>query len=1247
MQKWTEAQTLAIMQRGKNMLVSAAAGSGKTTVLVERIRKIVVDEKTAIDRLLVVTFTEAAAGEMRQKIVDSIQSALEDTPEDRSESGIPPERKSFLQEQLQSIYRAQISTFHAFALTILRRYYYIIDLEPSFSICDDERRQILVNEALDALFEQYFEAEDPDFTEFMKLYANARSENNVRGIIEHLYDFIRSMPDPFGWLDMHTEALAVRYDRFEGSEVFTLVCAEIRKELKMSISVLEKLKAFLEDAKIPSLALKTAADIVNASELLTTLDASDPNTFDWDAFAAAGRNFEFERFSCKATEKADYEQIKDRANRIRERAKSRIKDLKTKYFTVDPTRLMSDIRDTAAPAQKLRELVYAFHERYSELKRRDGLIDFSDIEHFALKILEDERVCGEYRDKFEHIFIDEYQDSNYIQDELIRRICRDDNLFMVGDVKQSIYKFRLAEPEIFIKKYIKYGSACEDGTDAANIRIDLSSNFRSKAKILSSANHIFEKLMNDEISGIAYDDKAFLKQGLQYEPSGSDSSLEDTVRLILVETKSDLGEPTEEVSEELLDLKDAELEARAAAHIIKSSYGTPFFDTACKEVRSLKYRDIVILNREVRNTGGLLCDLLQREGIPAFVESGEGYFDTLEIETFMNLLRVIDNARQDVALAGTMTSAVFGFTADELIRIRLSHRAGPFYAAFFAFTTAVAETDTESGIELDTESDRALKRKCTHLIERIEGWRYDEMFAELPEFLWKVMKESGLYDYMGALVSGAQRTANLRALVDKASGYQQGRKTGLFGFISFVDTMKSRKLKTAQIKLLAENDDAVRIMTIHKSKGLEFPMVILGQLAKRFRQSKDEHRISFHKDLGIALQWEDYATHSYRKTLLQNLIKTKKDQEERAEDLRVLYVAMTRAMDRLVLLGTVAHAGDMLHDAYTLDPEVDLDLMKAKSYCDMLLPLLSSSGMLTEVFTVRDMLNAAARSEQKRDNAAALLRSLETEAESAYAAEVAGRLSGVYRYADAAQMKSKFSVSELAREERAKSETSSRSENRSKIAETIFFTDGSAAEIAEDEGRLAAERLNAAERGSALHKAFEKLDYRAAYENRKDRKYFERYLDALVVQEFLTEAQRDAVNAAVLQRYANTNIFARAAASPELRLEAPFNLRWKKDGEPVIVQGIIDCFFWEYTGASEAASGDVSFGASGNARIVLVDFKSNYYDEKTPGEDKRLIDLYRMQINLYREVLEKVYKVAVDDAYLYLTGAGKTLRIDR
>ncbi|MDR2486694.1 MAG: helicase-exonuclease AddAB subunit AddA, partial [Clostridiales Family XIII bacterium] len=1185
MPEWTPQQLEAITARGRNLLVSAAAGSGKTAVLVERIRRIVAEEGIPLSSILVVTFTEAAASEMRQRLSSAIEDALEQAA-DVSGDHLDASVADFLRTQLQEVGSANISTFHAFALTILKRYYYTIEgLEPSFRVLDAFRAEILADEAMDALFEECFASRDDAFTDFLSRYATARSERSVRRMVADTYAFIRNQPDPAGWLEAHAARMPDGADALRVTDSFTHIGAFIQTALADVVFGIERLGTLLEEQGCGGLSEKNAVDLA----CLRAASDAFAGGVGWDEAGALLR-FGFQVFRAKADEKEAYAEVKDIVKRRRDAVKKKRDRLLARYFARPLADMLADVAATVPHARALARLVTRYGELFSGRKRSEGMIDFGDIEHFAIEILRDEDVCAEYREKFAYIFIDEYQDSNYIQDTLIGCIKRPDNVFMVGDVKQSIYSFRNAEPAIFIEKYRSF-PAREDSAV-----IDLNQNFRSKGGVIGSVNAVFRHLMSARHSAIAYDENAALKQGVRCGPRW-----EPRTELILVDTLAGSapdaeGTPdAEEPDDEILAMKDAEREALAAAGLIRELRQTQIFDTRVGEERPVRNSDIVVLLREVQTSGAIFADTLNAEGISAYADAGDGYLDAVEIETFVNLLRVIDNPRRDVALAGTLYSQVFGFGMDELVRVRAARPEGFFCQSFLSYA--------EDG------ADPALRERCAGVLRRLAGWRRDENFMELSDFLWTLMLDSGYYHYVGALPGGAQRQANLRALVTRADAFQTRHVRRLFSFLQYVEHIRDKRIPVPPAKLLTEKDDVVRVLSVHKSKGLEFPIVLIGGLGKGFRRVADLPRLDLHKDAGVALTLEAPERHVYRKTLLQQIAAERRAEDEAAERLRLLYVAMTRAMDRLILLGSMKKAEEKLAVARQLDPEVDTDPAHAGSFLEMLLPLLAdaedapidvrvlpaSALRRTRVAGVRDASRLAERLVAFAEDSADAAGADPGPEVAGFDAELARRLAWRYPYEDDLATKSKYSVSELNRAAAAAAPAAETAEvaaatpppaaETAKVAaatpppatETAqvaaatpsapaatsavrVYLEGSAAEDDEDAGTA----LTAAERGTALHKVFERLDYTDALEHRADGAWFSRWLDDLAAQGFLTEAERASVHPRTFLRYAGTPLFERAAksaAAGRLRREAPFNYRMGQEGRDIIVQGVIDFFF--------------------------------------------------------------------------------------
>ena len=1164
------------------MLVSAAAGSGKTAVLVESILRQVTEEEVPLSSMLVVTFTEAAASEMKQKLADQIEKYLDENENTR------------LRRELQQIGSANISTFHSFSLNIIKRYFYIIDASPSLNVIDDFSAEMLKTEAMDRLFEEAFESGDTEFTDFLHSYATAKSEFAVREMIEKTYSFIRNGPAPFEWLEDRYRVIADGRESIKNSKLFGSIKDSVIRELTEGIETLKSIGQLLDESGCPLLEAKNETDLEKLQLAYDTFCRDGK----WDE-AGDLISFKFSTFRATKAEKESYELIKDTVSRRRKSVKDILKDLSGKFFKRSLDEMLEDVARTAIPNKCLIRLLKRYDELYTELKTEEDYIDFADIEHLALKILENEEVCSEWREKLEYIFIDEYQDSNYLQDALISRICRKDNVFMVGDIKQSIYKFRNAEPEIFIEKYKKFPSL-----DFCSV-VDLNSNFRSKSGVIECVNAVFKYLMSERYSLIPYDENAMLKMAVRCENKWHVDASLHLVDKSLTGACSDESDEAgiSEGDDITVAMKDAEREAIAAASIIKSTKKENIFDVKAGEVRNIKNSDIVILLREVKNFGIVYAETLNSLGIEAYTESGDGYLDAVEIETFLNLLRAIDNPRRDIALAGTLYSPVFGFTINELVQIRAAYPEGNFYESFLDY--------------IEPDNNDPLRMKCLAAIKRLDSWRDDEHFMELSDFLWMLMRDSGYFDYAGALTGGAIRQANLRALLSKAGEFQTGHVRRLFSFLKYIENIKDRKLSIPPARLITESDNVVRVMTIHQSKGLEFPVVIVGGLAKPLKGRGGSNKLSLHREVGLAFTLENPDAHSYRPTLITGLADALKSREESEEQLRILYVAMTRAMDRLVLLGSIKDTEKKLDIA----AEEDLSLInpyRMSSYLNMILPILKQEGTDIFVYGSDDLVNILSGeiTETTGNIHSWLDEEIRSIKKDKLYESINNRLSSVYPYSEDVGTKSKYSVTELSKSDRE--EDLPKKEFTDTPGSTVLFMEGSEEESLEDEGRL----IDAAERGIAIHKVLEKLDYPEALKNKDNRQWFIDFLDSLEEQGKLNEDERKALSEDSLKRYAATELFERAAksaASGNLRKEAHFIHRLNRQGREIILQGVIDCFFEE------------------EGELVLIDFKS--------GNISKNMKVYNNQINLYKKALSEIFGKKIKESVLYLFDTGKTIRI--
>ena len=1163
--QWTEAQAHTIESRGKNILVSAAAGSGKTAVLIERIKQLILQDKVDVDRFLITTFTNAASQEMRERLEQAIRKEMDQPDADRA----------FLKRQLDLMYKANIGTFHNFALEVMHRYFYLTELEPGFVIGDEIQVSILKKESVDALFETRFEEDFDRFKAFLRKYSGDRNENRLKDNMISLYDELRSVPDYFKWARESAEWL--RSDNvLSMTGIAMFLIQAFYDGLGKARRYFVEAADLLADNSVWSLAEKAREDVdrLDSLEEIMSLEP-EPGVSRWDELDLLFRagelmgDLKFNTMRAAKDEKDDYEAVKETVSVLRKKGKKEIDDLKKKYFSRNRTEAESELKSLSGDTAYLVGLLEEFEQIFREKKKEKNMVDFDDVMHYASKILDDPMAAEEYREKFTYIFIDEFQDSNMLQEIIAGKICRENNLFMVGDVKQSIYKFRLAEPEIFRGKYELYKKEEETQSE----KIDLNSNFRSKKNVTRTVNTVFEKVMED------YDEDARLHCTAPEEYPGYPT------RVTIID-RSDEAELEEG---DMLESTDREI--AAIARIISENKGQPIFDVKKQVERSVEYRDIVILSRN-RHMIPAIEKALNDQGIPAFGENPGGYFESVEIEIFVNLLKVIDNIRQDIPLISVMHSPIFDFTAKELAKIRIAFREGSFYQAIRSY----AETPVEV----------PLQEKVRKMLEQLTYWKQLRRMVSLEELLRVLLYETGYYDYCSGLPVGKQRISNLRMLVEKAATFEESNYTGLYGFLSYIDAMKKNNLSMGEAKTIGENEDVVRIMTVHKSKGLEFPVVILAGAGRTIRFRGSGSSMEMHKDCGIGLSLVNREEGWHKKTLLQRVIEGKKAAEELEEEVRILYVALTRAIDRLEIVGTVKDLDSM-----------DEEQAGKRSFLDMVYAPLKLTG---EEICVEHLASEEGADElqeagtSRRHSAKDLMQQLQRTAQRAAAyqltaeeqsrmEQIAAGLSYQYPYSDAVKVKSKYSVTELAGGSTVSSDEI--------LLQKPEFT-------REHEG------LTATQRGSAMHLVMEHLDFVKALEHGGS--YIRETVEMLRSTGALSEQEAKAVRIDQIQGFFADPTGQRAAQARTLQKEREFILQKDVSGTQAIVQGIIDCFFEEEDG------------------MVIIDYKNSYVGSEAGEEELR--QRYGKQLALYKEALEASWGRPVKETWLYLFYLKKFIRAD-
>ena len=850
---WTTEQEQVIAARNCNLLVSAAAGSGKTAVLVERIitRLTEGEDPLNVDQLLVVTFTEAAAAEMKERIRGAIEKKLEEEPEN-----------IHLQRQATLIHHARITTIHSFCLSVVRDYFHTIDLEPGFRTMEEGERKLLMQEVMEELLEEEYRKGEASFTDFVEMAATGRDDRKVEELILNLYEFSRSNPDPETWLCDSIQS----YEEAENQPWDSLPFVKLALEQTWaSLEDLEQslvyAKSVCEDTDGPA---AYEAAIVSDIERIRKLRKAES----FQKLQEALSGLSFDRLATNRDQSVSEEKIQT-VKSLRDQVKKELTSIRDQFFYETVEELRGDLRRAKPFVQELVRLTVAFGQAFEAKKQSQGVIDFGDMEQYALRILRKEEIAEEYRNKYEEIMIDEYQDSNLIQETLLTQISRVNrgkyNVFMVGDVKQSIYRFRLSRPELFMEKYETYGIEA----DGPKRRIDLHKNFRSRREVLDAVNYLFYQIMTKALGRVEYDEQAALYVGAQFEEKPGF----DTEVLLIEEGDS---------------LESKELEARAVAARIKElKAGMVIFDKESGTCRSVAYRDIVILLRSLKGWTDIFSNVLNEEGIPTFCGTKEGYFQTREISLLLDYLKILDNEKQDLPLTAVLASCFGGLTSEELAQIRCAYPEGPFYQAAMYYAR-----------------ERKDPKLCAFFAQ-VHAFRKQVPYTAIHELLETIVSVTGYRDYVLALPGGVQRRANLDMLIEKAKAYESTSYKGLFHFLRYVEQLRKYQVDYGEANTSDEMADAVRLMSIHKSKGLEFPVVIVAGMGKRFNTQDIHSQMVIHQDLGIGVDAVYLKERMQAPTFLKKMIQNETRLENLGEELRVLYVALTRAKEKLILTGTL------------------------------------------------------------------------------------------------------------------------------------------------------------------------------------------------------------------------------------------------------------------------------------------------------------------------------------------------------
>lgn len=1195
---WTNEQQAAIDSRKQTLLLSAAAGSGKTAVLVERMIRRLLDKTYPIDitELLVVTFTNAAAAEMRDRVGQALMKALSETKDPR------------IERQLALLPSAHISTLHSFCQYVIRKYFYTIDLDPTFSIAGQEELNLLRRQVLSDVFLSYYEDEDRAAILYplADMFGSDRGDDVLMDTVSRMYTYARSLAWPEHWL----KASALAYETGPDTSIDDLPWVQpvkdfVQRVLKKDISFYERALYHLGQRD----AFSAAYDQFSAEQeaLKTAVGESR-----WDDLRGRINAVEFSRLKTLRGLSDDDKAIWEQCKALRDSVKKDVtKTLQPVYFSVSSEDWLDGIRAMKPIMDGLVTLTLDFAKAFSEAKRDKGWLDFSDLEHLCLKILLSPEAtpdnplrsaaAEELRSQYEEVLIDEYQDTNGVQELIARLVSSDDNRFMVGDIKQSIYRFRLADPTLFMDKYRTFSRDAE----ARQRCIDLGRNFRSVPLVLDAVNDVFSRAMTMDAAGMDYGEREKLYAG---RTAPEDSSW--------------LGGPTEvdvvDTSGDNEGLTAFEQEARfVASRICELLESGKMAARKDGTLEPLSYRHIVILVRSMKNKADKLIEALQERGIPSYAEQRGGYFAAVEVQVMLALLRCIDNPEQDLPMAAVLRSPLVGLDETALAELRL-----------------IGDETLWQNLPVFSDSlDAAdpLKEDIDDFIMHFEEWRTYSRRQGVAELIQRLYADTAYVDFVGAMPGGDLRQANLKALYDRAQQYEDAGFRGLFRYLQLIDKMMEDGLDLAPAKVVSEKEDVVRIMSIHQSKGLEFPVVIVADMGKEFNRKDLQEPILFHNELGIGLKQYDSAWRMFYPTLIWSGIEAKLRWEGTAEEERVLYVAMTRARDQLILIGHDSKAAD--HWARWAD---GLDPAQGNSYFDWVMPTVAAYfGNQVNAETIRagafwqgDRWQLRIASSESAPGLTEEVLAGEPRLEALRRGDMTDtpipdwldrQLSWQYAFPKAVTTAAKFSVSEVKRryhelqsEELADEKGLAlspaailppESEDRSPFDELPpWLTEG-------DDG------VSGAQRGTALHKAMQYITPAADHTEGSLR----RELSAFVQRGILSPEEDSLIYVPVVAAFWRSSLGRRMAASPELHREYPFTVLLAggplpeiEGGERFLIQGVIDCLFREDDG------------------WVLVDYKSDRLEQDDDFKER-----YAVQLTLYKQAVEQITGIPVRETYSY------------
>ncbi len=1175
-------------------------GSGKTAVLVERIINKIVNEKIDIDKLLVVTFTNAAASEMRARIMDAIYKYLEEKPEDEH-----------MQKQTILMGKSNICTIHSFCLDVIKNNFYEISISPNFRIGDQTEIELLKQEVLEDMFEEKYIEENKEFLDLINTYTNYRGDEPLKEIILKIHRFIQASPFPEEWLEEKIEEFNLKQNvetDFSNTAWGKILINVFEDDLYSCIIELKSIKKDLDKfIELEKFSKTISSDIEKLEELKS-------NTDSWDKLYELSNSLKWDTWPRDSKIVIEQKEI---AKEKRDNVKKKFSKIRDKILICDSRRANEDISSMYNIMYAIKNIIIEFIQKYQEAKKEKNIVDFSDIEHFTLKILlekkEDKyiptKTAEKYMEKFEEIAIDEYQDSNLVQEYILNAVSRGNNIFMVGDVKQSIYKFRQARPELFINKYETY-KLKEQKNESDSLKIQLFKNFRSRKNVLDITNFVFENIMSKQLGDINYDEKEYLNLGANFEEPQEECNFAGKTEFAII----DLKESEDEQKEENENIEDIVIEAKLVADKIQELINSKYkvYD---KKIgyRDISYKDIVILLRATSNLAPIYERELNNLNIPVFSDVGTQYLETVEIQTIMSVLKIIDNPMQDIPLVSVLRSPIGKFDDNDLIQIKLqgSHKK---YDYFY-----------EILLEASKNEKLPINKKIRDFLEQLEKWRKQREYLALDELIWQIYLDTGYYNYVSLMPNGVLRQANLNILFEKAKEYEKSTFKSLFNFINFIDKLKTNNGDMDSAKLIGENEDVVRIMSIHKSKGLEFPVVFLCSTAKKFNMQDLNDNILLHQDIGIGPKYIDYERRIEYNTLAKIAIAEKIKTETISEEMRILYVALTRAKEKLIITGLSKDIEkeqkkkkDLLetYNEKNINPSI---LKNYKSYLDwMELVYLNNINEMKyiidlKIYTKDELLQKWNKEENESIEETDEIKGLEEISENKKLKEI---LDWKYKNIEASTIQAKTSVSKI-------------KEIENKNLEYIFEDkiEYNVQNMKKPKFLQNSVNITNAQIGTLMHLCIQKLDEKQDYTYEK----IENLIEKMIQNEIITKQEAEKININKLLSYTKSDLYKNLKKAKEIHKEQPFYMNIPANEiydvnieEKILVQGVVDLYYIDE-----------------NYNIILVDYKTDYVKK----DEKELIEKYQKQLSIYKQAIEEALQKEVYKTYIYSIYLDKSIEL--